>query len=105
MFIDWIGIVLLFVPIVTPLAVQMGFDPIWFAMMICINLQMSFLTPPFAYAIFFLKGTAPPELGIETTDIIRGVVPFIILIMVCLIACIAFPQIILWLPAKMAAMG
>jgi tripartite ATP-independent transporter DctM subunit len=105
MFIDWIGIVLLFVPIVTPLAVQMGFDPIWFAMMICINLQMSFLTPPFAYAIFFLKGTAPPELGIETTDIIRGVIPFIILIVVCLIACIAFPQIILWLPEKMAALG
>jgi tripartite ATP-independent transporter DctM subunit len=105
MFIDWIGIVLLFVPIVTPLAVKMGFNPIWFALMICINLQMSFLTPPFAYAIFFLKGTAPKELGIETMDIIRGVIPFIILIVICLALCIAFPQIILWLPSKMAAIG
>jgi TRAP-type mannitol/chloroaromatic compound transport system permease large subunit len=73
--------------------------------MICINLQMSFLTPPFAYAIFFLKGTAPKELGIETMDIIRGVIPFIILIVICLALCIAFPQIILWLPSKMAAIG
>ncbi|HHY83902.1 MAG TPA: TRAP transporter large permease subunit [Clostridiales bacterium] len=102
MFIDWIGIVLLLVPIVTPIAAKLGFDPIWFAMMICVNLQMSFLTPPFAYAIFFVKGSAPPELGIETTDIIRGVIPFIILIMVALLLCAIFPQIILWLPNRMA---
>ncbi|HQE21747.1 MAG TPA: TRAP transporter large permease subunit [Thermosynergistes sp.] len=102
MFIDWIGIVLLLVPIVTPIAAKLGFDPIWFAMMICVNLQMSFLTPPFAYAIFFVKGSAPPELGIETTDIIRGVIPFIILIMVGLLLCAIFPQIILWLPSRMA---
>jgi tripartite ATP-independent transporter DctM subunit len=102
MFIDWIGIVLLLVPIVTPIAVNLGFDPIWFAMMICVNLQMSFLTPPFAYAIFFVKGSAPPELGIETTDIIRGVIPFVILIMVGLLLCVFFPQIILWLPSRMA---
>jgi len=102
MFIDWIGIVLLLVPIVTPIAVNLGFDPIWFAMMICVNLQMSFLTPPFAYAIFFVKGSAPPELGIETTDIIRGVIPFVILIMVSLLLCVFFPQIILWLPSRMA---
>jgi len=102
MFIDWIGIVLLLVPIVTPIAAKLGFDPIWFAMMICVNLQMSFLTPPFAYAIFFLKGTASPDLGIETTDIIRGVIPFVILIMVGLVLCVFFPQIILWLPNRMA---
>lgn len=101
MFIDWLGIVLLLVPIVTPIAAKLGFDPIWFAMMVCVNLQMSFLTPPFAYAIFFLKGTAPPELGIETNHIIRGVIPFIILIMVGLVLCVVFPEIILWLPSKM----
>ncbi|MCS7232554.1 MAG: TRAP transporter large permease subunit [Synergistetes bacterium] len=101
MFIDWLGIVLLLVPIVTPIAAKLGFDPIWFAMMVCVNLQMSFLTPPFAYAIFFLKGTAPPELGIETNHIIRGVIPFIVLIMIGLALCVAFPQIILWLPSKM----
>jgi len=102
MFIDWIGIVLLLVPIVTPIAAKLGFDPIWFAMMICVNLQMSFLTPPFAYAIFFVKGSAPPELGIQTTDVIRGVIPFVILIMVSLVLCAIFPQIILWLPSRMA---
>ncbi len=101
MLIDWLGIVLLLVPIVTPIAVKVGFDPIWFAMMICVNLQTSFLTPPFAYAIFFLKGTAPPELGIETNHIIRGVIPFIILILVALALCMAFPQIVLWLPNRM----
>ena len=61
------------------------------------------LTPPFAYAIFFVKGTAPPELGITTADIIRGVIPFVILIMVGIALCIFFPQIILWLPGRMVA--
>jgi len=102
MFIDWIGIVLLLVPIVTPIAVRVGFDPVWFAIMICINLQMSFLTPPFAYSIFFLKGVAPKELNIETTDIIRGVIPFVLLIMLGLLLCVIFPDIILWLPAMMS---
>jgi tripartite ATP-independent transporter DctM subunit len=103
MFIDWIGIVFIMVPIVTPIVPALGFDPLWFGMMICVNLQMSFLTPPFAYAIFFVKGTAPPELGITTADIIRGVVPFVILIMVGIALCIVFPQIILWLPGRMIA--
>lgn len=102
MFIDWIGIVLLLVPIVTPIAVKVGFDPVWFAIMICINLQMSFLTPPFAYSIFFLKGVAPKELKIETTDIIRGVIPFVLLIMLGLVLCVVFPDIILWLPGLMS---
>ena len=103
MFIDWIGIVFIMVPIITPIVPALGFDPLWFGMMICVNLQMSFLTPPFAYAIFFVKGTAPPELGITTADIIRGVIPFVILIMVGIALCIFFPQIILWLPGRMVA--
>ena len=103
MFIDWIGIVFIMVPIITPIVPALGFDPLWFGMMICVNLQMSFLTPPFAYAIFFVKGTAPPELGISTADIIRGVIPFVILIMVGIALCIFFPQIILWLPGRMVA--
>ncbi len=101
MFIDWIGIIFILVPILTPIVPKLGFDPLWFAMMIIVNLQMSFLTPPFAYAIFFLKGTAAPELGIETSDIIRGVIPFITLIAIGLILLIIFPQIILWLPSTM----
>ena len=89
------------VPIISPLAPALGFNELWFAMMICINLQMSFMTPPFAYAIFYLKGIAQPEWGITTADIIRGVIPFVVLIMVGLGLCIVFPEIILWLPHQM----
>jgi len=78
MFIDWIGILFVMVPILAPIAPALGFDPLWFGMMICVNLQMSFMTPPFAYAIFFLRGTADPELGVTTADVIRGVIPFVI---------------------------
>lgn len=101
MFIDWIGIIFVMVPILAPIVPELGFDPLWFAMMIIIDMQMSFMTPPFAYSIFFLKGAADPKLGIATTDIMRGVIPFIIMIMVGLGLCIAFPQLILWLPSTM----
>lgn len=100
-FIDWIGIIFILVPILAPIVPKLGFNPLWFAMMIIVNLQMSFLTPPFAYSIFFLKGAAAPELGIDTTDIIRGVIPFIFLIAIGLLLLVAFPQIILWLPSTM----
>ena len=100
-FIGWLGILFIMVPLVTPIAAQLGFHELWFAMMICINLQMSFMTPPFAVAIFFLRGVIPDEYGINTSHIIRGVIPFIALIMVGLSLCIAFPQIILWLPSVM----
>ena len=100
-FIEWLGIFFIMVPITAPLAPILGFDPIWFGMMICINLQMSFLTPPYAFAIFVLRGVAPPELGVTSAEIIRGVIPYVFLIMVCLGLCIAFPQIILWLPGMM----
>jgi len=101
MFIDWIGIILVMIPIVTPIGASLGFDSLWFAMMIIINLQMSFLTPPFAYAIFFLKGICKPAWGIDTSHIIRGVLPYIGLIVLALGLCVVFPDIILWLPAKM----
>ena len=101
MFIDWIGIVFIMVPILAPIGPELGFDPLWFGMMICINLQMSFMTPPFAVSIFVCRGTAAPELGVTIGDIIRGVIPFVGIIMVGMAFCIAFPQLILWLPAKM----
>lgn len=100
-FIDWIGIVFILIPIVTPIAASAGFDAIWFALMICINLQMSFITPPFAMAIFFLRGSVPPELNIALNDIIRGVWPFVALIIIGLALCVAFPELILWLPGQM----
>jgi TRAP-type mannitol/chloroaromatic compound transport system permease large subunit len=101
MFIDWIGILFITVPLITPIGNTLGFDPLWFAMMVCVNLQLSFLTPPFAYAIFYLKGIAKPEWEIDTSHIIRGVIPFILLIMVGLGLLVLFPQLILWLPRLM----
>lgn len=96
MIIDWIGILFIIVPVFIPVAIKLGFNPLWFGLLICVNLQMSFLTPPFAYSIFFLKGVAPPE--VSTHDIYRGVIPFVILQMIGLAICILFPQVILWLP-------
>jgi len=101
MFIDWMGILFVMVPIVTPIGDVLGFDPIWFALMVCVNLQMSFMTPPFAYAIFFLKGISKPEWGVTTAHIIRGVIPFVALIIIGIVLCAVFPQIILWLPNMM----
>jgi tripartite ATP-independent transporter DctM subunit len=98
MFIDWIGIIFIMVPIVTPIGEALEFHQLWFAMMIIINLQMSFLTPPFAYALFFLKGICKPEWGVETMHIMKGVVPFVLLVIVGLALCVAFPEIILYLP-------
>ncbi len=100
-FIDWIGIIFVMVPILAPIIPKLGFDPLWFAMMVIVNLQMSFLTPPFAYAMFFLKGAAKPELGISTNDIIRGMIPYVFIVMVVLLLMIAYPQIALWLPSTM----
>jgi len=100
-FIDFIGIFFIMVPVMAPLAPILGFDPLWFGIMICVNLQMSFLTPPYAFAIFILRGVAPPELGVTTADIIRGVIPFVVLIIVGLAICIVFPETITWLPSQM----
>ncbi|AEI15684.1 TRAP dicarboxylate transporter, DctM subunit [Flexistipes sinusarabici DSM 4947] len=97
MFVDWLGILLLCVPIFTPIAVgTLGFDPLWFALIVCVNLQMSFLTPPFGYALFYLKGVAPP--GMELGHIYRGIIPFVILQVIGLILIISFPELVTWLP-------
>ncbi|MCC6000641.1 MAG: TRAP transporter large permease subunit [Pararhodobacter sp.] len=96
MFLDWLGIVLICLPIFLPIATQNGFEPLWFVMMIAIVLQTSFLTPPFGYALFYLKGVAPKEVTLG--HIYRGVMPFVFLIIVGAGLCIVFPQIITWLP-------
>jgi tripartite ATP-independent transporter DctM subunit len=101
MFIEWIGIVFIIVPIFTPILNELGFDPLWAGMMICLNLQMAFQTPPMAMSIFVLKGTAPKELGLTMAEIIKGVLPFVGIIMLTLVLCTVFPEIITWLPAKM----
>jgi TRAP-type mannitol/chloroaromatic compound transport system permease large subunit len=74
----------------------LGFDPVWFGVLFTVNLQMSFLSPPFGYALFYLKGVAPPE--ISTTDIWRGAAPFLALQFTGLVLCMIFPEIILIVP-------
>jgi len=101
MFIDWIGIIFIMVPIITPIGEALGFDSIWFAIMVCVNLQTSFMTPPFAMAIYICRGAADPSLGITVADIIRGVIPFVILILIGLALLVIFPNLILWLPSMM----
>ena len=95
-FISWQGLLYVIVPIFLPVAISLGFDPLWFGLLVCLNLQMSFLTPPFAYAIFFVKGAAPPE--VKTTDIYWGVIPFVLLQALAVLLCIVFPELVLWLP-------
>jgi len=99
--IDWIAILFIMAPILTPVVKALGFDPLWFALMVCVNLQTSFMTPPFASAIFYLKGCVEPEMGITMADMFRGVIPFVALILVGLLLSVAFPEILLWLPGKM----
>jgi len=99
--VDWIAIVFILVPLLAPIIPQLGFDPLWFAIMVCVNLQMALMTPPMAPAIFFLKGITKPEWGITTGHIIRGVAPFVVLIAIALSMCIIWPDIILWLPHQM----
>ena len=101
MFIDWIGIIFIMVPIITPIGEVLGFDPIWFAIMICVNLQTSFMTPPFAMAIYICKGAADPSLDVRVADIIRGVIPFVILILIAIVILVIWPNLILWLPSMM----
>jgi tripartite ATP-independent transporter DctM subunit len=96
MFIDWAAILLVVVPIFTPIAMDLDFNPLWFAMMICINLQTSFLTPPFGYSLFYFKGVAPPEYTMG--DVYRGILPFVMIQVIALASLVLFPQIITYLP-------
>jgi tripartite ATP-independent transporter DctM subunit len=95
-FIDWVGIIMLCVPLFGPIIRQLGFDPVWFGVLFAVNLQMSFLTPPFGYALFYLKGVAPKE--VTTTDIWKAAAPYLALQFVGLVLCMAFPDIILLIP-------
>jgi tripartite ATP-independent transporter DctM subunit len=98
-FIDWIGILLLTAPIFVPVATRLGFDPVWLGVLFCMNMQISYISPPFGPAAFYLRGVTPPE--VTLTDIFRSVWPFLILQLVALALVIAFPPIVLWLPSTM----
>lgn len=96
-FLEWIEITYIVLPLFAPLLYMAGVDMVWLAMLVALNLQMSFLTPPFGWALFFLKGVAPPEVTIM--DIYVGVIPFILLQIVALALVFMWPGIATWLPA------
>ncbi len=98
---DFIEITFVVVPIIGPILLKMGFDPIWLGIMIALNLQTSFLTPPFGFALFYLRGVAPAQ--IRTVEIYRGVAPFIILQLLMLVALALWPPLVTWLPELVRA--
>lgn len=95
-FIDFIEITFIIVPVVAPIFVHLGIDLLWIGILIAVNLQTSFLTPPFGFALFFLKGVAPE--GITTKHIYKGVLPYVVIQLVGLTLLIIFPELVLWLP-------
>jgi tripartite ATP-independent transporter DctM subunit len=97
---DFIEIVFVVVPIVGPVLLAMDIDPVWLGILMAINLQTSFLTPPFGFALFYLRGVAPAH--ITTMDIYRGVVPFILIQLLALLLIVIWPQLATWLPGLLA---
>lgn len=95
-FLEWIEISYIAVPLFLPLFAAAGVDPVWLAILIAVMLQTSFLTPPFGWALFFLRGAAPPE--VRTEEIYRGVVPFVLLQLLAVVAVFVFPGLATWLP-------
>jgi tripartite ATP-independent transporter DctM subunit len=95
---DFIEITFVVVPIVGPVLLAMGLDPVWLGIMIAINLQTSFLTPPFGFALFYLRGVAPPS--VSTAQIYRGAIPFVAIQLFALLLIAAFPALVTWLPER-----
>jgi len=99
MFMDDFAIIIICAPIFMPIAVSLGFDPIWFGIVFILNMQMAYMTPPFGWCLILMKGIAPPE--VTTTDIWRSVPPFVAMQLLVLILTMVFPMLALWLPGKM----
>ena len=95
-FIDFIEIVFIIVPVAAPIFVALGIDLIWVGILIALNLQTSFLTPPFGFSLFYLKGVAPPE--VRTTQLYKGIIPFVAIQVLLLILVILFPELVSFLP-------
>jgi tripartite ATP-independent transporter DctM subunit len=100
MFMDWVGILLLTMPIFVPIVENLGYDPIWFGILFCMNMQISYLSPPFGPAAFYLKSVAPPEIALQ--DIFRALWPFMLMQLTAMLLVIMFPEIALWLPRTLA---
>ncbi len=96
LFMDWVGILLLTMPIFVPIIQHLGYDPIWFGILFCMNMQISYLSPPFGPAAFYLKGVAPPEISLQ--DIYKALWPFMLMQIAAMLLVMTFPEIALWLP-------
>jgi tripartite ATP-independent transporter DctM subunit len=95
-FLDFIEITFIHVPVLAPIMIEFGFDPVWFCILIAVNLQTSFMTPPFGFSLFYLKAVTPPE--ISTGHIYKGIIPFVIVQIIGLAIVVLFPQLATWLP-------
>jgi tripartite ATP-independent transporter DctM subunit len=96
-FIDFIQITYIIVPVVAPIFIAFDMNLLWLGILIAMNLQTSFLTPPFGFSLFYLKGVAPPE--IQTKHIYKGIIPFIVIQLICLGLLVTYPEMVTWLPA------
>jgi tripartite ATP-independent transporter DctM subunit len=96
-FLDFIEITFIHVPVLAPIMIEFGFDPIWFCILIAVNLQTSFMTPPFGFSLFYLKAVTPPQ--ITTGHIYRGIIPFVVLQLIGLLVVVLFPVLVTWLPS------
>jgi tripartite ATP-independent transporter DctM subunit len=95
-FLDFIEITFIHVPVLAPIMIEFGFDPAWFCILIAVNLQTSFMTPPFGFSLFYLKAVTPPE--ISTGHIYRGIIPFVFFQLIGLLIVVFFPILVTWLP-------
>jgi tripartite ATP-independent transporter DctM subunit len=100
-FLDFIEITFIHVPVLAPIMIEFGFDPVWFCILIAVNLQTSFMTPPFGFSLFYLKAVTPPE--IRTGHIYKGIIPFVIFQLIGLLIVIFFPILVTWLPTVVFA--
>ena len=103
LFMDWVGILLLTMPIFVPIIDDLGYDPIWFGILFCMNMQISYLSPPFGPAAFYLKSVAPPEISLQ--DIYKALWPFMLMQIAGMVMVMTFPEIALWLPRVLAGGG
>ena len=101
MFIDWLGIVMIVFPIFLPIMDQFGFDRLWLVAVSATLLQTCFMTPPFGFALFYVKGILPDNIKIQ--EVYKGVIPFIIIICIVTALCAVFPPVVTWLPGLLAA--
>ncbi|MBU2934673.1 TRAP transporter large permease subunit, partial [Pacificibacter marinus] len=99
---DWVSIVLIFIPIFAPIVKSAGIDPIWFAMMVLVVIQTSYLTPPMAPSIFYLRSIAPKSM--TYIQMYRGVLPFVAAQMLVLVVIILFPAVVTWLPSVLVGL-